>query len=125
MPDAGSPALAACNYAATLTDLPLSLQRFEEAKLVLRKTIPVARRVLGREHRLTFKMRWNYARALYDDDGATLDDLREASNTLEDVEPVARRVLGGSHPDVAEMKKDLQLAQAALRARETPSPRSA
>ena len=41
---------------------------------------------------------WCYARALYHDDSATLDDLREAANTLEDSERIARRVLGGAHP---------------------------
>ena len=35
---------------------------------------------------------------LYEDDGATLDDLREAVTTLEDTERTARRVLGGAHP---------------------------
>ena len=66
-------------------------------------------------------MKSNYAIALWKANGATLDDLREAVTTLEEIEPIARRVLGGSHPDVAEMEKDLQLAQEALRACETPS----
>ena len=37
-------------------------------------------------------------RPLFDDTGATLDDLREAVTTLEDAERIARRVLGGAHP---------------------------
>ena len=43
-------------------------------------------------------MRMNYARALYKDDDATLDDLREAVMTLEDAGRIARRVFGGAHP---------------------------
>ena len=43
-------------------------------------------------------MRVNYAKALYQDPGATLDDVREAVTTLEDTAPNARRVLGGAHP---------------------------
>ena len=39
-----------------------------------------------------------YARALYDDGDATLDDLREAVTTLEDTYRIARRVLGNAHP---------------------------
>ena len=35
-----------------------SLERYEEAKSLLRKTMPVARRVLGENHDLTLKMRW-------------------------------------------------------------------
>ena len=58
---------AACNYAYSL----LQLRRFEEAKPLLRKTMPVARRVFGAEHRLTLKMRQNYAEAFFKDDGAT------------------------------------------------------
>ena len=63
-------------------------------------------------------MRWAYAIALYQDAGATLDDLREAVTTLEDIEQTARRVLGSAHPDVAAIENNLQNARAALRARE-------
>ena len=49
----------------------------------------------------------------------TPDDLREAVTTLEDTERTARRVLGGAHPDVAGIAMSLQVARAALRARET------
>ena len=61
-----------------------------------------------------------YARALYQDTGATLDDLREAVTSLEELERTARRFLGGAHPDVMGIAKGLQDARAALRARETP-----
>ena len=40
----------------------------------------------------------SYARTLYLDDGATLDNLREAVTTLEETLQTARRVLGGGHP---------------------------
>ena len=65
-----------------------------------------------------------YARMLYEDDSAALDDLREAVNTLEELAPIARRVLGGAHPITAGIERDLRNARAALRARETPSPGS-
>ena len=63
-----------------------------------------------------------YARSLYSDEGATLDDLREAATTLAEIEPTARRVLGGAHPLIKGFEDELQDARAALRARETPSP---
>jgi len=69
-------------------------------------------------------MRKIYAGALYKD-GATLDDLREAVTTLEEIEPIARRVFGGAHPITAGIESALQIAQAGLRARETPPPGSA
>ena len=82
----------------------------------------MARRVLGERNELMLGMRWNYAKALYLDDGATLDDLHEAVTTLEDTERTARRVLGGAHPLTNNIEGDLREARAALRARETPSP---
>jgi len=111
--------LAANNYANSLYEL----KRFKEARSLLRKTIPTGRRVLGDSHDLTLRMRWNYARTLYENEGATLDHLREAVTTLEDTEPIARRVLGGENPLTSSIVDDLQDARAALRARETPSTR--
>ena len=65
-------------------------------------------------------VRWIYGQTLYEDPGATLDDLREAITTLEDVAPTARRVLGSEHPLTMKMAELLRYARAALRARETP-----
>ena len=62
-----------------------------------------------------------YAKALYQDDSATLDDLREAVTTFEDTARTARRVLGGTHPLTEWMEGDLRDAQAVLRAREATS----
>ena len=90
------------------------VQRFEEAKSLLRKTIPATRRVFGESDRLTLMMRKNHAKALYHDKSATLDDLREAVGTLEETAPIARRVFGGAHPTVAEMDESLQTARQLL-----------
>ena len=95
--------------------------RLKEAKKLLRKTTPVARRVLGEGHQFTLLIRRNYSVLLYTAAGATLDDVREAVNTLEETERTARRVLGGAHPDAAVFEKSLQNARAALRACEAPS----
>ena len=84
--------------------------------------LPAARRVIGNSHEFTLEMRINYARALYGDPGATLDDLREAVTTIEDAGRIARRVFGGAHPITVAMEKSLRNARAALRARETPPP---
>ena len=98
-----------------------SLQRFAEAKALLRKTIPIARRVFGENREDTIRLRWIYAEALYRDSGATLDDVHEAVNTLEDAERITRRVMGGASPLTVDIERDLRKARAALRARETPS----
>ena len=108
---------AANNYAWGLSHL----RRFEEAKALMRKTMPVARRVLGESHELMLMMRWAYAKVIYLDTDATLDDLREAVTTLEETARTARRVFGGAHPDTMGIEKSLREARAALRARETPA----
>ena len=107
--------LAANNYSTSLIDL----QHSEEVKSLMRKTIPVAQRVLGESHNLTLRMKWNYARALYRYADATLDDLSEAVTRLEDAERTARRVFGGTHPITKGIGFHLRESRAALRARET------
>ena len=110
--------IAASNYAGYLA----RLERYAEAKLLLRKSIPVARRTLGDCHDLTLSIRINSARALHEDPGATLDDLSEAVTTLEELKRIAQRVLGSSHPTTVRLTEEfLRDARAALRARETPS----
>ena len=104
------------NYASLLGQL----KREKEAKALLRKMVPVARRVFGDNNDLTLKIRGCYAAALYTDADATLDDVREAVTTLEDAGRIGRRVFGVSHPTTAGIERDLQNTRAALRARETP-----
>ena len=110
--------LEAGHYASSLLDL----KRFEEAKSLLLRTIPVARRVLGDKDILTLGMRWNYAVALYKDNDATLRALRKAVSTLEEIERIAQRVLGGQTPTTKEIECELRAARAALRAREETPP---
>ena len=96
----------AFNFAATLFDL----KRHREVKALMRKMIPVARRVFGEGRDLTLRMQLINARALYAD-AATLDNVREAVTTLEDTERTTRRVMGGAHPLVAEIGVALQEAR--------------
>ena len=63
-------------------------------------------------------MRSIYAKALYDDPTATLDDLHEAATTLEDTQRIARRVLGGAHPLTSSIERLLRCAREKFRARE-------
>ena len=59
-------------------------------------------------------MRMNFAAVLYEDTGATLDDVREAVTTLEDLAPITRRVLGCTHPTVGLIELSLRKARATL-----------
>ena len=106
--------IAASNYALSL----LELHRFEEPRSLMRRTIPVARRVLGESNESTLKMRKIYAGGLYSDPGATLDELHESARTFEELAPTARRVFGSGHPFTEGIEKDLRIARAALGAHE-------
>ena len=107
--------LAAANNYINLLRI---LKRFKEARSLLRKTTPLAQRVLGEGHQVTLTMKKMKAEMLYDDDGATLDDLREAVEIFEDIERTSRRLLGAAHPRVFDIELNLKSARAALRARE-------
>ena len=106
--------VAASNYASSL----IRLQRFEEAKPLLRRTMPMTRRVFGENHEFTLKIRWCLAVALYKDPGATLGDLRKAVATFEEIEPIARRVLGSAHPDATAIEFHLENSRTTLSDRE-------
>jgi len=103
-------ALAGCLFA---------INHFQETKSLLRRTIPVARRVLEEGDALTLKIRSLYADALFADPGATLDDLREAATTLGETHRTARRFLGSAHPETAVIERHLRGAQETLHARES------
>ena len=93
---------AADNYALSLLDL----ERFKEAKKVLRKVIPVATRVLGIEHDLTLCIREDLCRASLDGD-SSVKEKRKALRTLEDTVGIMRRVLGPQHPTTQRVQESL------------------
>ena len=78
--------------------------------------LELGRLFLGESHQDTLRLRWVYARSLYEDPDATFDDLREAANTLEEIEPTARRVLGSAHPLAKTIGNNIRTARAALQA---------
>ena len=94
--------------ATSLSNLLVDLERNEEAKSLLRRMLPVARRVIGENTEVTIRMRQIYARSLVPRAGAALDDLREAVTTLEDTDRIARRVFGSAHPIVGGIRRDLE-----------------
>ena len=102
------------NFAATL----LELKRYQECLSLMRKSIPVARRVYGEGNGITLAMQLHSAVALYSNDDATPDDFREAMTTLEETGRTARRVLGAAHPTTMDIEHSLQDARGWLAARE-------
>ena len=67
--------------------------------------------------------------SVYDDTGATLDDLREAEATYEEIGRTARHVFGSDHPLTTGIENNLNVVRGLVRgklgARETPPPGSA
>lgn len=100
---------AASNYANTL----IELKKSREANSLLRKTLPVARRVLGESHDLTLRMMSSYAGSLFKN-SATLGDLHKAVSMYEETERIARRVLGEFHPLVVHIERELPVSRALL-----------
>ena len=95
---------AAGNYAMTL----LRQKRFEEAKRLLRKVTPVARRVLGNEHELSLSICEDLCRATLNGESSA-EEKREALRMLEDVAGTMRRVLGPAHPDTLHAQGKLEI----------------
>ena len=112
--------------ANNLAFLNVELERYDEARLLLRKMMSVAQRVLGESNEITLRLRWIYARALFEDADATLDNLHEALTMLEETQRIARRVFGGEHPLTTEIREScfraMREGQAALRARGVTPP---
>ena len=91
------------NYANSL----ISVKRFEKAKALLRKVVPVAQRVLGTEDEETLSLREDLCVAILDGESSA-EEKRGARRTLEEVAGVMRRVLGPVHPDVLHAQERLE-----------------
>ena len=103
--------------AGHLTNCLVLTGRHDEAKTLLRdQVLPAAQRVLPPEDDIIISCTSNLARALYDADGASVDDLREGVALLEALCTTSRRVYGAEHPKVALREGYLDDAQAKLAA---------
>ena len=91
-----------------------TLQQFDEARAFLRDRIPEAMRVLGKGHDLTFKLQRMDAQCLFQNDGASLDDITTAIATLEDLDRRQTRTFGASHPQTCSTRCHLKRALLAL-----------
>ena len=92
----------------------MHLKRFEEARALAQKTIPVVQRTLGPDHDFTLCFRRNSAEAVYEDPKSTLSDLRRAETTLKDVYRRTRRVFGSHHPETQICEQNMKRLRALL-----------
>ena len=86
----------------------LRQKRFNEAKRLLRKVVPVAQRVLGNEHELSLSLREDLPRATLLDGEASVQEKRKALRTLEGTFGALRRVFGPQHPETKRVQQNLE-----------------
>ena len=100
-----------------MTNCCILTGRHDEAKTLLRdQVLPAAQRVLPPEDDIVISCTSNLARAMYQANGASLDDLRGGVALLEALCTTSRRVYGAEHPKVALREGYLDDAQAKLAA---------
>ena len=80
----------------------------------LLERLPEAKRALGKNHELTFRMQRMYAQCLFRPDDASLDDVTAAVAMLEDLERRIARTLGNGHPQTQGTQYFLKMARAKL-----------
>ena len=98
--------------AGNLAEYLVAAREFEEAKSLLRKTIPTTLQDLGPNHSNTFNIRGCYARALSEDDSASRDDLVEAVAILEELSQTARRIYGTGPASLVVEENEARLVRA-------------
>ena len=109
-PDDDDTLISADHLSESLRDAKL----FKEAKSLLRKYIPVARRTRENGNEILLDLRTSYAQAIYRDTNSSRSDVYEAVAILEDVVRTAQRVFGLQHPYVAAYREDSENAHMRL-----------
>ena len=74
------------------------LEQFDEARAFLQDRIPEAIQALGKDADLALKLQRMYAQCLYENDGASREDVTAAIATLEDIDRRQTRIFGAAHP---------------------------
>ena len=99
---------AASNLALVLSR---RLQHKVEAKELLRKVLPLSRRVQGDDDLQTLKMQLTYGDCLATALDATPEDFLEAEKLLDTVERRYRRIFGENHPFTTQCQDRLRRAR--------------
>ena len=99
---------------ATVTRRASRLSHFVEAKVLIRKTLPVARRVIGEDHDTSMGLRCLLHHSTVLDPKSTRGDVQEAKKELDKILCQARRVLGATHPRLLAIQKTVDGARERL-----------
>ena len=101
-------------YALSLCATVVYAGRYTEAKSLLCKLLPEARRDLGVEDDTYIRLRATYGQALLECDEASRDDVVEALAIFEDLASTIRRIYGTAHPFMPRIQADIEEARKKL-----------
>ena len=79
--------------------------RFAEAKKMILEQLPIANRVLGKDHQMTLAFQRNIVIGLLRDEKSTREDALQAEKIVKDMLVRLRRVYGPTHPDTRLMEE--------------------
>ena len=89
-------------------------RQLTEARSLMRKYLPIARRVLGLDHEITFGLIENLAGAIFENALAPREDLVEVDEILTKQLKRLRQVLGAAHPATQRHENHLKKIQERL-----------
>ena len=101
-------------YALSLCATVVYAGRYTEAKSLLCKLLPEARRDLGVEDDTYIRLRATYGQALLECDEASRDDVVEAMAIFEELSTTIRRIYGTAHPFMPRIQADIEEARKKL-----------
>ena len=84
-------------------------KRHVEARDFIRENLPIVDGELGQDSEFAIKFRLILSQALWQNDDASLGDVKEAGEILEDICPRIRRVFGATHPITLGAASDLRV----------------
>ena len=84
-------------------------KRHVEARDFIRENLPIVDGELGQDSEFAIKFRLILSQALWQNDDASLGDVKEAGEILEDICPRIRRVFGATHPITLNAASDLRV----------------
>ena len=89
----------------------IHMHHFTEAQSLLREYLPIARRVLGRDHELTFGITEHLATAIAQYGDAPRENLLEAMKMHTENLRRLRQVMGAAHPETRRTEHNVKVLQ--------------
>ena len=85
----------------------LNLRNYTEIRSLLRKYLPLARRVMGHDHEVSRTMTETLAQSLFQQGAAPRDNVLEAAEILTEHNQRLRQIFGSAHPVTQRSERNL------------------